>query len=163
MSKKKLTKRERLFCEYFCESGNLYEAATLSGYKNPKAISMSLSSDPVICDEIDRIIKGKTRLLSALVLVGLKRLAFSSISDAVSLLYKDAPTKEVIESLDLFSVSEIKKTDKSVEIKFFDRIKALEKLSQIDTKEGMSASSLIDALSISAEKSFDDNGDISGV
>lgn len=58
---------------------------------------------------------------------GYQRLAFGSICDAISLLYKSDPSKEDLEGMDLFLVSEIKRPkDGSMEIKFFDRLKALE-------------------------------------
>lgn len=163
MSKKKLTKKEKDFCSYFCENGDMEQSALLAGYQNPKKASNKLICRSDICDEIARTVKEKNKLKSSFVLIGLYRLAFSNVADAVSLLYENAPTKELINSLDLFSVSEIKRTDKSVEIKFFDRVKALEKLSALDEKESTSASTLLDALSSQAENAFDECGEISGV
>ena len=65
---------------------------------------------------------------------GLRRLAFGEIQDAILLLFADE--NEILEKLpelDLFSVSEIKRPKGGgMEIKFFDRIRALEKLR--DTK-----------------------------
>ena len=72
----------------------------------------------------------------------------------MTLLYRNDLTDEELGSLDLLNVSEIKRTkDKSIEIKFFDRIKAVEKLNEIlgaDTtkREG---GGLIDAILRSAE------------
>ena len=69
---------------------------------------------------------------------GLERLAFGSILDAVKLIRDEGETD--ISSLDLFNVSEIKRVKGGgVEIKFFDRLEALEKLLQIEESFGRSA------------------------
>ena len=50
----------------------------------------------------------------------------------MKLLFLDEITEEYIEKLDLFNVSEIKrKKGGDVEIKFFDRLKALERLEEM--------------------------------
>jgi hypothetical protein len=74
---------------------------------------------------------------------GLLELAFGSVSDAVSLLYlSDEQVLEKLPKLKLFNVSEIKRPKGGgMEIKFFDRIKACERLmNQTEAKadEGMS-------------------------
>ena len=80
---------------------------------------------------------------------GLMRLAFGSVADAMKLmLCEDAMTSEDIEKLDLFNVSEIKRPKGGgLEIKFFDRLKALEKLAALGGGEENSQSSFIKALS----------------
>ncbi len=82
---------------------------------------------------------------------GYARLAFGSVKDAVGLLYKSNPTDEELEDADLFLVSEIKRPrDGSMEIKFFDRLKALEKLGlKKDCDSG--ALQIYDAINRSAE------------
>ena len=63
---------------------------------------------------------------------GLKKLAFGNVSDAVSLLFlsdEDALLK--LPELNLYNVSEIKRPrGGGMEIKFFDRIKACERLKE---------------------------------
>lgn len=87
---------------------------------------------------------------------GLRRLAFGEIQDAVSLLFE---TQEgIIESLpklDLFNVSEIKRVKGGgMEIKFFDRLKALERLGEaLEGDNSKSAVSFYDALEKSASLS----------
>lgn len=64
------------------------------------------------------------------VLLGYERLAFGSTADAFRLLIGDGYGGN-IECMNLFNVAEIKKPkDGAMEIKFFDRIKALEHLEQ---------------------------------
>ena len=76
--------------------------------------------------------------------------SLNGICDAISLLYKSDPSKEDLEGMDLFLVSEIKRPkDGSMEIKFFDRLKALEKLGAGGEHE-TGAKQLFDAISNSA-------------
>ena len=66
--------------------------------------------------------------------IGYQRLAFGCISDAVKLLFSDEISPEEIEKMDLFNISEIKrKKGGDIEIKFFDRLKALEKLTDMNS------------------------------
>jgi hypothetical protein len=66
---------------------------------------------------------------------GLERLAFGNAGDA----------------LDLFCVSELKSTEKGIEIKFFDRLKALEALLALEAdNESPGAALLYKALAASA-------------
>ncbi len=65
---------------------------------------------------------------------GLKRLAFGDIKDAVLLLFaQEGDVLSRLGELDLYNISEIKRPKGGgMEIKFFDRIKALEKLSELE-------------------------------
>ena len=91
---------------------------------------------------------------------GLERLAFGDISDAVSLLYmSDEEALSRLPELNLFNVSEIKRPKGGgMEIKFFDRIKACEKLSQRLPERSNNDLSFYEAL----EKSVDSTGSVSG-
>lgn len=88
------------------------------------------------------------------VAAGYYRLAFGCVSDAVSLLFLDenSLSKEQIESLDLFNVSEIKRQKGGgIEIKFFDRLKALQMLSQkCEADNSNGANSIYNAIEKSA-------------
>lgn len=78
--------------------------------------------------------------------VGYQKLAFGNIDDAVSLLYMENPSRAELSKMDLFLVSEIKRPkDGSMEIKFFDRLKALEKL-ESRQEEDNSVQNLFDAI-----------------
>lgn len=68
---------------------------------------------------------------------GLKRLAFGEIQDAVLLLFADEEEIEKrLPELNLYNISEIKRPKGGgMEIRFFDRIKALEKLSALDSEQ----------------------------
>mgnify|MGYP006932865294 CR=1 FL=1 len=57
------------------------------------------------------------------------------ISSVDELIFSKEPGEAELGSMDLFMISEIKKPkDGSLEIKFFDRLKALEKLEQISSE-----------------------------
>ncbi|MCH5321112.1 MAG: terminase small subunit [Eubacterium sp.] len=88
------------------------------------------------------------------VIEGLRRLAFGDIQDAITLLFESEENiLSVLPTLDLFNVSEIKKQKGGgMEIKFFDRIKALEKLREvIGSDDKQTAVSFYDALEKSAQ------------
>lgn len=147
MKKRNLSSREREFCRRFVSCGDFEEAAKLSGYlTDPKSKSQELlSREDVVC-EIRRLSALRRQTVSELAQAGYQRLAFGSIADAVSLLYMENPTLSELKSMDLFSVSEIKRPkDGSMEIKFFDRLKALEKLCE-EHKEESGATPVYDAI-----------------
>jgi len=84
-----------------------------------------------------------------LVMEGLEQLAFGEINDAVRLAFsEEMPSPELLAGMNLFNVSEIKCAKGGVEIKFFDRIRALEKLYEIAHAgdSGAAAASLLEAL-----------------
>lgn len=122
---KKLTKKQKEFCKSFLDTGSLIEAEKLSGVKDGN----KLIGDDQIIQELDRLSKMQSRSLNLLAKAGLKRLALGGIADAVSLIYMDKPDREVLQDMDLFMISEIRRhKDGNMEIKFFDRFKALDKL-----------------------------------
>lgn len=92
---------------------------------------------------------------------GLRRLAFGEIHDAVLLLFADE--NEILENLktfNLYNVSEIKRPKGGgMEIKFFDRLKALEKLRETQSAQAGEPLSFYQALeegAKSAQNIFDE-------
>ena len=81
---------------------------------------------------------------------GFRQLAFGNVRDAAALLF--ANEEEILEKLpgyDLFNISEIKKPKGGgMEIKIFDRIKALQCLERMETEAGQP--SLFEALEAGA-------------
>lgn len=64
---------------------------------------------------------------------GLRRLAFGRITDAVRLLYQTGDNTEELDSLDLYAISELKRgKDGLLEVKFYDRLKALQFLKELE-------------------------------
>ena len=149
--KKEITSKEKLFCTYYSLNCNGREAAAKSGYLFPEKTALRLLKRKEIRDFIDELDKQR-RSDRKDIAQGYVRLAFGCVSDAIKLLYSDDSEKEKIEEMDLFNISEIKrKKGGDIEIKFFDRIKALEKLQQLcDEKDIASGSSLYSAIATSA-------------
>lgn len=142
--KMSLTKREIEFCRYYAVCRNGREAAAKAGFAFPERSGMRLLARESIASEIEKIsVKGQDTASAAL---GLKRIAFGSVADAVKLILSQEEINP--EELDLFMVSEIKRTDKGgVEIKFFDRIKALTALMQVSSEDDTNETSqFVDAI-----------------
>lgn len=131
-SEKALTEKQRAFCAAFACTGDFGRAAKQAGYlTRPARRGAALLCSEAVREEIERIARLHGKVFANLAQLGYRRLAFGGTADAVSLLYRDNPTAEELSELDLFRVAEIKKPkDGSIEIKFFDRLKALEKLEQ---------------------------------
>lgn len=81
----------------------------------------------------------------------LAELAFGRANDACLLALTPEEGRPNLTSLDLSAVSELKVTDKGVEIKFLDRIRALEALATLLNGSGEGAEDFFRALEDSAE------------
>ena len=128
---KELTSKEKLFCTYYSLGRNGREAAVKAGYVFPEKSAVRLLRRRDIEEEIAKTDKQREATEKDIA-IGYQRLAFGCISDAVCLLFSDEVSPEEIEKMDLFNISEIKrKKGGDIEIKFFDRLKALEKLSEV--------------------------------
>ncbi len=127
-------------------------AAKRAGYsKNAEQTGEKLLCRKEIADEIEHLARQREKSLANMASVGYQRLAFGNISDAVSLLYMENPSRADLSTMDLFLVSEIKRPkDGSMEIKFFDRLKALEKL-ESKSDEEIGVKSLFEAIDESAK------------
>ena len=150
------------FCCNYVMLGNAGEAAVRAGC--PRETALSEGIELLKTEECRSLISQLRELLddSGSVAAGLKRLAFGSCSDAVYLVFADElPPPEVIGKLDLFNVSEIKRVKGGgVEVKLFDRLKALEKLFELENAftDRSRAEDLIKALAADEEcEELDDN------
>lgn len=149
---KKLTEKELLFCAYYADGGDARGCAARAGFSvMPQRSAAKLLAREDIRAEISRLEKEKRAVDS--VERGLLCLAFGSVADAMKLMMcENSMTAEEIERLDLFNVSEIKRPKGGgLEIKFFDRIKALERLEKLGGGEENTQSSFIKALSDGAK------------
>lgn len=144
--------KSKLFCLYYLHYGNIYEAAVKAGFNKDTALSdgIAVLSSPKFKRFISSLSSESYVPPSVLVRTGLERLAFGSSNDAVYLVFSDElPPPDKIAELDLFNVSEIKRVKGGgVEVKLFDRLKALEKIFEISgsVSNENSALSLINAL-----------------
>lgn len=151
-----LTKREKEFCGYYATCRNGREAAARAGFAFPEHSGMRLLDRECIRLEIERLMKEKQGFMTAA--DGLRRIAFGSVVDAVRLVLGEPALDP--ELLDLFMVSEIKRTEKGVELKFFDRIKALEALADVDSEScGADTSQFVEAIFKGASAIGKDRGD----
>ena len=70
------------------------------------------------------------------IITGYEKIAFGSINDPIRLLFCDEINPRALKKMDLFSVSEIKRPKGGgMEMKFFDRIKALQCLETMTQTE----------------------------
>lgn len=149
---KKLTGREELFCRLYVSCRNSREAAFRAGYTVcPEITSRKLLAKSAVRETIDRM-KKEVSFTAEEVKAGLHRIAFASSADAVKLLLCEDYETLDIEELDLFNVAEIKRPKGGgLEIKFFDRIKALERLGELsEVSQDNSAVPFYEALEKSA-------------
>ena len=139
-----LTEKEKLFCGYYAETRNARSAAARAGYglfSQRSGIKLMRRKD--IKTEIDRI--DKARLVSCEeIAAGYRQLAFGSVADALKLIYaEENPSVIELEKIDAFNISEIKRPKGGgIEIKFFDRMKALEHLEAMNSAESEENSAL---------------------
>lgn len=149
--KSKITSKEKLFCTYYSINCNAREAAAKSGYVFPEKSALRLLKRKEIqayIEELDKQRKSNRRDIVR----GYERLAFGCVSDAIRLMFAENTDEDELEKMDLFNIAEIKrKKGGDIEIKFFDRIKALEKLQLIcDEKDSLTGASLYSAIASSA-------------
>lgn len=132
----KLKTKEQLFCFYYAKLQNSKEAAIKSGFSPLVAESHGdrLLQRKEITDAIHQLCKQQEYddLLQS-VIAGLKRMAFSNVNDSIKLVLKEKENLEnIIDSLDLFPIAEIKiPKENAIEIKFCDRFKAFDKLTEL--------------------------------
>ena len=154
--------KENEFCELFCLTANPREAAFRAGYKLfPEKKALQLLRSSAVRKRIEELKAEQTGAKEDFK-TGLRRIAFGSVADAVKLMLAENVTEQEIEGLDLFNVAEIKRPKGGgMEIKFFDRFKALERLSQLEQSSDAAAfSPFYQALKTGAEalKKDDENG-----
>ena len=150
--KQTLSAKEILFCTYYALNRCAREAAAKSGYRFPERSAMRLLQRDEINAYIARIDRERAHGCED-VIAGYARLAFGCVSDAVRLLLREDWDEAALDGLDLFLVSDIKRPKGGgLEIKFFDRLKALEHLEAlVCQKAGDEAESLFDAIRQGAE------------
>ncbi len=146
-----------MFCRFYRLRRNHREAAALSGYRDPEHAGLKLLFSKRLKRELEN--SGGSSVSLTEVADGLRRIAFGGVADAVRLLYSDELPVD-IDGMDLFCVAELKRPKGGgMEIKFFDRIKALEQLK--DISRGISDGSVepfYRALELSAKGLFENGG-----
>lgn len=149
-----MKKREKEFCRLMAVYAQPERAARESGYRDPSGVWPTLVCRKDIAEEIAKNTASMCSIAKETALSGVYQLAFGGVSDAVRLLYREQLTDEEIEGLDLSCVAEIKRSkDKSIEVKFFDRLKALDRLRDgLNSQEELNSSGgLLEAMALSAK------------
>lgn len=140
------------FCCCYAKLGNIIEAAVMAGCEKSNALQWGIGvlrkrKYSRLTAELRSMFASETRNQ---VMSGLERLAFGDARDAVSLvLSEEPPCEEKIMKMDLYNVSEIKRVKGGgVEVKLFDRQKALEKMMDYagNADQRAAARSLMNAL-----------------
>lgn len=127
--KNSLTKKEKDFCRFYVTLQNSREAASNAGYGMLSRLAgEKLMMKKEVKDEIARLNKLNEDLSCAK--QGFRRLAFGSVADAIRLIDGE---RDNLDSMDLFMVSDIKLVKGGgMEVKFYDRQKALESLASLE-------------------------------
>lgn len=150
--KSALTSKQLAFCRHFVRTRNGREAAAAAGFSLfPERTAQRLLADKRVRAQIEALEKDVAATRAELV-AGYRRLAFGSVSDAVRLLMQEPDGEPLdLDRLDLFLVSDIKRPKGGgMEIKFFDRQKALERLEELQAGNSDSALPFYRALERSA-------------
>lgn len=145
--------REKEFCRLMTIYGDPIQAARQAGFKHPENAWSELCAREEIVSEIRRRSESIRSIFESTAACGLYRLAYGGVSDALTLLYREQLSEDDLKTLDLRNVSEIKRTDKGIEIRFCDRIKAVERLHELLSADAEQEGStgLLDAILLSAE------------
>ena len=147
-----LKHREEEFCRLVAVLGDPAAAARQAGYRDPQEKWPSLIAREDIARGIRKAARNVRGVYEDAARCNLYRVMFSENTDAFRLLYRDTITDEELAGLNLSGVAEIKRTkDKSVEIKFFDRLKVLDKLNAAEGESNGSAGGLLEAMRLSAQ------------
>lgn len=146
----------RDFAQMFVRTRNGAEAAVMLGAQadEAKKIEANYLANEKVRAEIRKLDRTDEQTL-CYVKTGLSRLAFGAVNEAAALIFAEDLNRDDILKADLFNVSEIKKIKGGgVEIKFFDRQKAMEKLVELDPelKEVSDAEEFLNALCRSSEE-----------
>ena len=123
--------KEKEFCRLMAVSADPVRAAREAGYRHPGRDWSKLVTREEIAAEIRRQCENIRSIYESTAMCGLYRLAYGGVGDAVTLLYRKDFSEEELRALDLRNVSEIKRSDKGIEIKLCDRIKAIDKLQEL--------------------------------
>lgn len=140
-----LTEKEKLFCFFYANLPSPRQAAAKAGYRRAERTAAKLLMREEIQQEIQRQRAGCG--MDA-VKAGLHQLAFGSCKDAVKLLFEEEPPEnDTLEQMDFFNVAEIKRPKNGgMEVKFFDRAKAMDQLVNLQEREQAGESPLFEAL-----------------
>ncbi len=152
-----LTKTQKKFLYQFFRSRNIEEAAAACGFSHDSAYEegIKILSHPQAFGFLASMTVTMKKTAGSTVEDALERLINGRINDAVILAESNPEelTETDIRKLDLYNVSEFKIGKGVCEIKFADRLKAIEKLNEIRSGKAVDdlAQSFFDAIGKAAE------------
>ena len=146
--------REELFARFCAHLGNPWEAARRAGFHPylADAAACSLMAKPAVRRRIRQHEKALEKQAKSLALRGLMRMAGYCAQDGAKLA-RDGETlsSDEVGRLDLFGVSSLKWSGSGCEVKFFDRMRALELLLALESGDA-SPAGIYQALRASAAR-----------
>lgn len=137
------TAKRSAFCRWYLRTLDPERAAAQAGVRD----GWSLLQEEPVRQELARDREClREQILREDAVRRLAELAFGRVNDAAALALAEPGKRPPVEKLDLSAVSELKVTDKGVEIKFLDRVRALETLCELLRDPGSDASAFFQAL-----------------
>lgn len=144
--------KEKEFCRQMTMTADPVRAAKQAGFRRAERSAAQLLSRSDIAEEIRRLSGNLRSIYESTALCGLYRLACGGVGDALTPVFGESLSPDDLGTLDLSCVSEIRRTDKGVEVKLCDRIKAMDKLFElIGSPREQGSGSLLEAMALSAE------------
>ncbi len=152
--RREMREKRRKFADILSLSGDPVLAARLTGLQPCEC--GDILDKKAIRRKVNRYLQNRREMYGT-VRSGLERIAFNRCNDAVKLAFSGKEGAE-IEDLDLSCISAIKRDkDGGVDMKFFDRQRALETLMQLDEAES-SCSGAEEFLAAVTQKNFEAEG-----
>lgn len=128
----KISKKDRLLIFELLRSRNVFDACKRAGVELSAAFKKLRNKR--FKNEMTEL-DGMLSPLKNEALEGYRKIAFGNANEAVKLIFNDEMKKSELENIELFNISEIKRPKGGgLEIKFFDKLKALEKISQLTSE-----------------------------
>ena len=125
-----LNARQKLFCHWFALTRDAQGAADRC-FRAPekREEALRLLQTPLAQDylrQVEAALGGEG--LTATAEEGYRRLAFGPVTDAVRLMFPAEDETPPLEEMDLYNISKISQAKGGLEITFFDRLEALDRL-----------------------------------
>ena len=125
-----LNARQKLFCHWFALTRDAQGAADRC-FRAPekREEALRLLQTPLAQDylrQVEAALGGEC--LTATAEEGYRRLAFGPVTDAVRLMFPTEDETPPLEEMDLYNISKISQAKGGLEITFFDRLEALDRL-----------------------------------
>ena len=140
-----ISTKEKRFCEIYAAVGDAVQAAQAAGYEQPEKAGVNLLSRDEINAEISRLYEKRLKNARQKAYAGYERIASGNVNHAVRLVCDGEAFGRSAEGYALF--------------KFFDRLKALEKLEQYGQEGEKGPADFYQALVGGMEKLSDTNGE----